>query len=80
MLQSMNQLLGRRHIKKTSVLRSHGSILASLWILKRIKNCIFCCESFTHISVRSKLEARSIKSILLGYVEETEMGYRVLLP
>ncbi|MCO5591100.1 hypothetical protein L7F22_045077 [Adiantum nelumboides] len=43
---------------------------------------IFGCEAFVHIrpELRSKLDAKSIKGLFMGYGEEGEMGYRIWLP
>ncbi len=43
---------------------------------------VFGCEAFVHIrpELRTKLDAKSIKGLFMGYGEEGEMGYKVWLP
>ena len=43
---------------------------------------IFGCEAFMHVrpELRSKLDAKSIKGLFMGYGEEGEMGYMIWLP
>ena len=43
---------------------------------------VFGCEAFVHIrpELSSKLDAKSIKGLFMGYGEEGEMGYRIWIP
>ena len=44
--------------------------------------CIIGCDDFVHIrpELRSKLDAKSMKGIFMGYGDEDEMGYKIWLP
>ena len=43
---------------------------------------IFVCDAFVHIrpELRSKLDAKFMKGIFMGYGDEGEMGYKIWLP
>ena len=62
-----------------------GGILEAVWFGKPALYDhlrIFGCDAFVHIrpKSRSKLDAKSMKGILMGYKDEGEMGYRISLP
>ena len=43
---------------------------------------IFGCDAYMHVrpELRSKLDAKSMKGLFMGYGEEGEMGYRIWVP
>ena len=74
------------HICNRSPNRSpHNGIPEEVWCGKPASYDhlrVFGCEAFVHVrnELRSKLDAKSIKGIFMGYGDTCEMGYKVWLP